>query len=101
MKRHRFDPFSFLFGAVFVTIGATFLFASPGAGHVQPAHVWPAVIVVVGLSLVVWAVTRALRPEPLPVNALPSSPEVTATIDAIDEAEDPPRDEGADADPLD
>jgi hypothetical protein len=57
--------------------------------------------VVVGLSLVVWAVARALRPEPAPVTGPPSSPEVTATIDTIDEPEDPPREPGTGADPLD
>jgi hypothetical protein len=64
MRRHRFDPFSFLFGAVFVTIGATILFGASGSGNVRAVHVWPAVIVVVGAALALWAIGRVLRPEP-------------------------------------
>jgi hypothetical protein len=62
MKRHRFDPFSFLFGALFLTVGGSFLFGSTGATAVRPFRSWPAAVVVVGLVLVAWAVARAVRP---------------------------------------
>jgi hypothetical protein len=63
MKRHRFDPFSFLFGAVFLTLGCSFLFGASGATAVRPFRAWPAAVVAVGLVLVAWAVARVLRPE--------------------------------------
>lgn len=61
MKRHRFDPFSFLFGAVFLTVGSTFLFASNGATAADPAAVWPRAVVIIGSTLVVWAVARTIQ----------------------------------------
>ena len=48
MKRHWFDPFSFVFGALFLTVGATFLFGAGGAAAVKPSHLWPATVVVIG-----------------------------------------------------
>lgn len=62
MKRHRFDPFSFLFGAVFLGVALAFLFGEPGEGSVRPTRLWPAAVAVIGLTLVVWAASRAFRP---------------------------------------
>jgi hypothetical protein len=93
MRGHRFDPFSFLFGAVFVTIGATFLFGASGSGDVRAVHVWPAVVVVVGAALALWAIGRVLRPEPAVVGSdrrLGDDP--TTPMEPV---EDPERDEGA------
>ena len=64
MKRHRFDPFSFLFGALFLVVGATFLFGGSGLQVARPERMWAAATVVVGVSLAVWAVTRTIRKEP-------------------------------------
>ena len=61
MKRHRFDPFSFLFGAVFLTVGGTFLFASTGTTAAHPAALWPLTVVIVGSTLVVWAAARTIQ----------------------------------------
>ena len=61
MKRHRFDPFSFLFGAVFLTVGGTFLFGSKGATAAHPAALWPLAVVIVGSTLVVWAAARTIQ----------------------------------------
>jgi hypothetical protein len=90
MKRHRFDPFSFLFGAVFVTIGATFLFGASGSGEVRAVHVWPAAIVVVGLALVFWAIGRVLQPEPSLAGGSDrsSTSDATETLD-LAQSEDP------------
>jgi hypothetical protein len=87
MKRHGFDPFSFLFGAVFVTIGATFLFGASGTGHVRAVHVWPAVVVVVGAAIALWAIARVLRPQPVAVPLEPTAP--------LEPVESPLHDEGA------
>lgn len=64
MKRHRFDPFSFLFGALFVVVGGTFLFGGSGLDAARPERMWAAATAVVGVSLAVWAVARVIRREP-------------------------------------
>ena len=66
MKRHRFDPLSFLFGALFLVIGGTFLFGGSGLDVARPERMWAAATVVVGVSLAVWAVARTIRKEPSP-----------------------------------
>jgi hypothetical protein len=73
MKRHRFDPFSFVFGALFLIVGATFMVGGVGIDAVRPVHLWPATIVVIGSSLAIWAVTRAIRAEPAPAGAVAGS----------------------------
>ncbi len=64
MKRHRFDPFSFVFGALFLVVGATFLFGGSGLTAARPVRMWPAATIVVGVTLAVWAVARAIHREP-------------------------------------
>jgi hypothetical protein len=59
VKRHRFDPFSFLFGALFVTVGASAIFAE-GAGAVNPGRLWAIATVAAGGTLVAWVVTRSI-----------------------------------------
>jgi hypothetical protein len=61
MKRHSFDPFSFLFGAVFLMIGVSFLLSPSGPQAGTPIRLWPAAVVLVGLTLSAWAVARAVR----------------------------------------
>jgi hypothetical protein len=62
MKRHRFDPFSFLFGAVFLTIGLTVATGGSGVDAVRPFRSWPTAVILTGMVLVVWTVSRVLRP---------------------------------------
>jgi hypothetical protein len=64
VKRHRFDPFSFVFGALFLVVGATFLFGGSGLTAARPVRMWPAATVVVGVTLAAWAVARAIHREP-------------------------------------
>jgi hypothetical protein len=61
MKRHRFDPFAFLFGAVFLTIGLTVATGGSGADAVRPFRSWPAAVIVTGLVLVLWTASRVVR----------------------------------------
>jgi hypothetical protein len=61
MKRHRFDPFAFLFGAVFLTIGLTVATGGSGADAVHPFRSWPAAVIVTGLVLVLWTASRVVR----------------------------------------
>ena len=91
MKRHRFDPFSFVFGAFFLTIGATFLFGSSRAGEVHPARLWPAALAVVGVTLAFSAVGRVLRPAPegVPAPEGGPAPEDTTQLLPVEPAEGP------------
>jgi hypothetical protein len=67
VKRHRFDPFSFVFGGLFLVVGATFLFGGSGLTAARPVRMWPAGTIVVGVTLVVWAVARAIHREPVSI----------------------------------
>lgn len=93
MKRHPFDPFSLLFGAVFVSVGVSFLAGSTIAEAWK--SIWPMVAVVVGVTLASWAAVSAMRQrEPVPADVpstdagddLPGDVDVT---DADDGAERP------------
>ena len=106
MKRHRFDPFSFLFGALFVTVGATFLFGSTRVGDVHPARLWPAALAVVGATLVFMAAARLARPvnahspiavddtageeEVLPLGEVPTASSDDIPEPEVTEADEPP-----------
>jgi hypothetical protein len=59
MRRHPFDPFSLLFGALFVSVGVSFL-AGSTLGEAWRS-VWPMVAVVVGVTLAAWAAASAMR----------------------------------------
>ena len=61
MKRHRFDPFAFLFGAVFLTIGLTVATGGSGVDAVRPFRSWPSAVILTGVVLVVWTVSRVVR----------------------------------------
>jgi hypothetical protein len=61
MKRHRFDPFAFLFGAMFLTIGLTVATGGSGADAVRPFRSWPAAVILTGLVLVLWTASRVVR----------------------------------------
>ena len=61
MKRHRFDPFAFLFGAVFLTIGLTVATGGSGADAIRPFRSWPAAVILTGLVLVLWTASRVVR----------------------------------------
>ena len=72
MRRHRLDPFSLLFGALFVGVGVSFLFGST-IGDAKGA-VWPLFAIIVGCSLVGWAVAAVVR-ERRPMVATTADPE--------------------------
>ena len=61
MKRHRFDPFAFLFGAAFLTIGLTVATGGSGADAVRPFRSWPAAVILTGVVLVLWTASRVVR----------------------------------------
>lgn len=108
MRRHRFDPFSFLFGAIFLTVGLTLASGASGAEAVRPFRPWPAAVIVMGLVLLAWAATRVLRPDAA-IQVLPNDATEPADVpdsagNAPDEphsAGDTPRGPGAEEDALD
>lgn len=59
MKRHGLDPFSLLFGAIFTSVGVSFLLGSTIAEARD--SVWPIVAVIVGATLAIWAGVTAFR----------------------------------------
>jgi hypothetical protein len=61
VKRHRFDPFSFLFGILFLVLGVTFWFQPKGETAPRLQHLGPAALLVVGLTLACWALATAFR----------------------------------------
>ena len=66
MKRHRFDPLSFLLGAMLLVVGLTFLL-SGNFPVIRPSRIWPVAMIGIGLMLGAWALASALnrtRPEP-------------------------------------
>jgi hypothetical protein len=59
MRRHRFDPFSLLFGSLFVAVGLSFLL---GSTIVRARHsLWPVLAIAVGCTFVAWAIVWVAR----------------------------------------
>lgn len=59
MRRHRLDPFSLLFGALFVGVGLPFMLGST-IGDAKGAF-WPVFAIVVGSTFIAWAVATVVR----------------------------------------
>jgi hypothetical protein len=77
MKRHRFDPLSFLLGALLLVIGLPFLL-SGDFPVIRPSRIWPLALIGVGLVLGSWALASVLsrsRPKPAADPPSPSTPE--------------------------
>jgi hypothetical protein len=73
MRRHRFDPFSLLFGALFVGMGVSFLLGSTIVDARRA--VWPVFAILVGGAFVAWAVTAVIRERrPVPPAAVGDEP---------------------------
>jgi hypothetical protein len=67
VRRHRLDPFSLLFGALFVGVGLSFLLGS-SLGDARRT-VWPMFALLLGATFAAWAAAAVLRerrsdPEP-------------------------------------
>jgi hypothetical protein len=66
VKRHRFDPLSFLLGVALLVVSLTFLL-SGDFPTIRPSRIWPLTLIAVGVTLAVWAIataTRRMRPSP-------------------------------------
>ena len=62
MKRHAFDPFSFVLGLSFAALGLFFLIGDRTAADIGWDWMWPIPVVVLGLLFVISA-GRRLMPE--------------------------------------
>jgi hypothetical protein len=60
MKRHAFDPFSFVFGLAVAALGLYFLVGNRTAADLGATWIWPFPVLLVGLASVIYAV-RAMR----------------------------------------
>ncbi len=60
MKRHAFDPFSFVFGLAVTALGLYFLVGNRTAADIGATWIWPFPVLLVGLASVMYAVRRML-----------------------------------------
>lgn len=51
MKRHEFDPISFVFGVIFLGVGLTAALADEDLTILEARWVWPALLVAAGLGV--------------------------------------------------
>ena len=60
MKRHAFDPTSFVLGLAFAALGLFFLVGDRTAADIGWKWMWPIPVVLLGLLFVISATRRAL-----------------------------------------
>jgi hypothetical protein len=93
MKRHAFDPFSFVFGIAVTALGLYFLIGSRTAADLGATWIWPFPVLLVGLAAVIYAVRNLRSSDPAAELARRNHeplPEATAGED--DEPHGPPSD---------
>lgn len=61
MKRHAFDLISFVFGAIFLGIGVTYLITDSSFTSLEARWIWPALLLAVGIAFLAPA-RKVLRP---------------------------------------
>jgi hypothetical protein len=75
MRRHTFDPVSFILGALFGAVGLTFLFGNADLGNLHLAVLWPVPLILVGMLMLISTIQRRVRHDPEPVGPVPGEPE--------------------------
>ena len=60
MKRHEFDPTSFVLGLAFAALGLFFLLGDRTAADIGWKWMWPVPVVVLGLLFVISATRRVI-----------------------------------------
>jgi cytochrome c-type biogenesis protein CcmH/NrfF len=60
MKRHEFDPTSFVLGLAFVALGLFFLLGDRTAADIGWKWMWPVPLVLLGLLFVIAATRRVM-----------------------------------------
>ena len=93
MRRHRFDPLSFLLGSALLVVALPFLLSGDFPVF-RPSRIWPLALIGIGLVLGLWALASVLNRAKIaaPAETLsersPEYPEPTAR-DATPTDEDP------------
>lgn len=66
MKRHPFDPWSFVLGLLFLVTGLAFLTNSIDLLHSSAARLWPLPLLAIGLLIVLTTIRRVKDRQPQP-----------------------------------
>lgn len=66
MKRHPFDPWSFVLGLLFLVTGLAFLTNSIDLLHSSVARLWPLPLLAIGLLIVLTTIRRVKDRQPQP-----------------------------------
>jgi hypothetical protein len=74
MRRHRFDPLSFLFGIIFVIIAVGSVSNAQAGGGFNAGRIWSLSVAAAGLTLVVWALMTMIRRSEMPAAAVQDHP---------------------------
>jgi hypothetical protein len=85
MKPHRFDPLSFLLGAILMVFAVTYLMATDGE-IVSGSKLWPATVILVGVTLAAWGAVASFRRK----DVGPSAPTMPAAAPDPDASGDEP-----------
>jgi hypothetical protein len=83
MKRHPFDPISFVLGLFVTSLGLLFVFGDRSAGEIGARWLWPFPVVLAGLVAVLAALRMIRRSGPSHEEL---EPDVTEGPDAPDDA---------------
>ncbi len=84
VKRHAFDPISFVLGLAFAALGLFFLVGDRSVADIGAQWIWPFPVLLVGLLAVISAVRRMIPVRESPALELPDS-EDEREPDAADE----------------
>lgn len=66
MRKHRLDPFSLVFGAMFTLIGGLFLFARTDIEDLHLKWIWPVPLIVLGALIIALSVREGRAREVAP-----------------------------------
>jgi hypothetical protein len=92
MKRHAFDPFSFVFGLAVAGLGLYFLVGNRTAADLGATWIWPFPMLLVGLASVIYAV-RAMRQRDPAIDLARRDGELSADAPEPDDPRyEPPKD---------
>jgi hypothetical protein len=92
MKRHAFDPFSFVFGLAVTALGLYFLVGNRTAADLGATWIWPFPVLLVGLASVIYAVRAMLQSDPAADLARRDPEPSTDTTEPDDLKYEPPAD---------
>jgi len=75
MKRHEFDPTSFVLGLAFAALGVFFLVGDRTAADIGWKWMWPVPLVVLGVLFVISATRRVMAQREVAAETFDAEPE--------------------------